>query len=152
MFDLYVPNFFTQAVTFFHGVNTFCAYMLSCFSHLQLFVTLWTVACQTPMSMGLSRQEYWSGLPFPPPGELLNPGIESPVAPALAGGFFTTEPPGNLLRKMKVKESEVIQSCPTLCDPMDCCLPGSSVHGIVQARILEWVAISFSRRSSQPGD
>ena len=47
-------------------------------------------------------------------------------------------------------ESEVSQSCPTLCDPMDCSLPGSSVHGIFQARILEWAAISFSRRSSQP--
>ena len=48
--------------------------------------------------------------------------------------------------------SEVTQSCPTLCDPMDCSLPGSSVHGIFQARIVEWVAISFSRRSSQPRD
>ena len=46
---------------------------------------------------------------------------------------------------MKVKsESEVTQSCPTLCDPMDCSLPGSSVHGIFQARVLEWVAIAFS--------
>ena len=49
-------------------------------------------------------------------------------------------------------KSEVAQSCPTLCDPMDCSLPGFSVHGIFQARILEWVAISFSRRSSQPRD
>ena len=48
------------------------------------------------------------------------------------------------------KESEVAQSCPTLCDPVDCSLPGSSVHGILQARILEWVAISFSRGSSRP--
>ena len=48
--------------------------------------------------------------------------------------------------------SEVAQSCPTLCDPMDCKLPASSVHGIFQARVLEWVAISFSRRSSQPRD
>jgi len=45
-------------------------------------------------------------------------------------------------------ESEVTQSCPTLCDPMDCSLPGFSVHGIFQARVLEWVAISFSRGSS----
>ena len=59
----------------------------------------------------------------------------------IAGRFFTTR---------NQKESEVTQSCLTLCDPMDCCLPGSSVHGIVQARILEWVAISFSRGSSQP--
>ena len=48
--------------------------------------------------------------------------------------------------------SEVAQSCPTLCDPMDCSLPGSSIRGILQARILEWVAISFSRGSSQPRD
>ena len=46
-----------------------------------------------------------------------------------------------------VSESEVTQSCPTLCNPMDCSLPGSSVHGIFQARVLEWVAISFSRVS-----
>ena len=52
----------------------------------------------------------------------------------------------------EVKWSEVAQSCPTLCDPMDCSLPGSSVPGILQARVLEWVAISFSRRSSQPRD
>ena len=51
-----------------------------------------------------------------------------------------------------VKVSKVAQSCPTLCYPMDCSPPGSSVHGILQARILEWVAISFSRGSSQPGD
>ena len=49
-------------------------------------------------------------------------------------------------------ESEVAQSCPTLCNPMDCSLPGSSVHGIFQARVLEWVAISFSRGSSRPRD
>ena len=50
-----------------------------------------------------------------------------------------------LLQHMKVKsESEVAQLCPTLCDPMDCSLPGSSVHGIFQARVLEWVAIAFS--------
>ena len=48
--------------------------------------------------------------------------------------------------------SEVAQSCPTLCNPVDCSLPGFSVHGILQARILEWVTISFSRGSSRPGD
>ena len=50
------------------------------------------------------------------------------------------------------KERKVPQSCLTLCDPMDCSLPGFSVHGIFQARVLEWVAISFSRGSSQPRD
>ena len=49
-----------------------------------------------------------------------------------------------------IKESEVAQSCPTLCDSIDCSLPGSSVHGIFQAVVLEWIAISFSRGSSQP--
>ena len=57
-----------------------------------------------------------------------------------------------LTLKPEVKWSEVGQSCPTLCDPMDCSLPGFSVHGILQARILERVAFSFSRRSSQPRD
>ena len=61
-----------------------------------LFVTSWTVACQAPLSMGFPRQEYWNGLPFLPPGDLLDPGIKptSPASPALAGGFFTTAPPG----------------------------------------------------------
>ena len=53
---------------------------------------------------------------------------------------------------MKTSGSEVTQSCPTLCDPMDCSLPGSSIHGILQAKILEWVPIPFSRRSSWPRD
>ena len=48
------------------------------------------------------------------------------------------------------REREVAQSCPTLCDPMDCSLPGSSVHGVFQARVLEWIAISFAKGSSQP--
>ena len=65
--------------------------MLSCFSPVRLFVTPWTVARQAPLSMGFSGQEYWSGLPFPSPGDLPNPGIE-PRSPALAGRFFTTSP------------------------------------------------------------
>ena len=60
--------------------------------HVQLFATPWTVTRQAPPSMGFSRQEYWRGLPFPPPGDLPDTGIK-PVSPALAGGFFTTEPP-----------------------------------------------------------
>ena len=52
----------------------------------------------------------------------------------------------------EIKWSEVTQSCPTLCDPMDCSLPGSSLHGILQARVLEWVDISFSRGSFRPRD
>ena len=57
-----------------------------------------------------------------------------------------------MLKSKNESESEVVQSCPTLCDPMDCSPPGSSVHGILQVRILEWVTISFSRGSSQPRD
>ena len=65
------------------------------FSHVQLCVTQWTVACQGPLSMGFSRKEYWSGLPCPPPGDLPDPGTElvSCTSPALAGGFFTTGTP-----------------------------------------------------------
>ena len=55
--------------------------------------TPWTVACQAPLSMGLSRQEYWSGLPFPSPGGLPNPGIE-PGSPVLLADSLPTEPPG----------------------------------------------------------
>ena len=66
--------------------------LLSYFSYVWLFETLWTVAHQNPLSMGFSRQEYWSGLPCPPPGDLPRPGIEptSLMSPALAGRFFTT--------------------------------------------------------------
>ena len=165
-------------------------------SRVRLSVTLWTAACQAPLSMGFSRQEHWSGLPCPPPGDLLDPGIKPsfPMFPALAGGFFTTEPSGKpysplllqlllsrfshvqlcatprqqptrlpcpwdspgkntgvgchfLLQCMKVKsESEAAQSCPSLSNPMDYSLPGSSIHGIFQARVLDWVALAFSFR------
>ena len=69
-------------------------------SHVQLFVTSLTVAHQAPLSMGFSKQEYFSGLPFPPPGDLPDPGTEptSPESPALAGEFFTTEQPGKSVR------------------------------------------------------
>ena len=67
-----------------------CVCVLSRFSHVRLFETLWIAACQTPLSMGFSRQEYWSGLPFPPPGNLPHPGIKpaSPVSSALASDSF----------------------------------------------------------------
>ena len=81
--------------------------LLRCFSRVRLCATPETAAHQAPPSLGFSRREHWSGLPFPSPC-------------------------------MKVKsESEVTQSCPTPSDPMDCSLPGSSVHGIFQARVLE---------------
>ena len=119
------------------------------------FVTPWAVAHQAPLSMGFLRQEYWSGLPFPSLGDLPHRRIK-PLFPALAGGFFTSEPPGkpkNMYMYMNMYQfSPVAQSCPTLCNPMDCSPPGSSIHGILQARILEWVAISSSRGSSRPRD
>ena len=72
-------------------------------------------AYQAPPFLGFSRQEHWSGLPFPSP-----------------------------MHKVK-SQSEVVQSCPTLSDLKDCSLPGSSIHGIFQARVLEWGAIAFSK-------
>ena len=66
----------------------YCVCVLCCFSHVQLFVTLWTVACQAPLSMGLSWQKYWSGLPFPPPGDLPSSVIQ-PAASALQVGYLS---------------------------------------------------------------
>ena len=83
--------------------------LLSHFSRVRLCVTPETAAHPAPPSPGLSRQEHWSGLPFPSP--------------------------------MHESESEVAQSCPTPSNPMDHSPPGSSVHGIFQARVLEWGAI-----------
>ena len=79
-----------------HSIINISNNVLRHFSCVRLFVTLRTVACQMPLSMGFSRQEYWSGLSFPLPGDLPDPGIKptSLMSPALAGGFFTTEPPG----------------------------------------------------------
>ena len=73
-----------------------CMCMLSPVSRVRLFATLWTVACQAALSMGFSRQEYWSGFPRPPAGDHPDPGIEpaAPASPALVGGLFTTEQPG----------------------------------------------------------
>ena len=77
--------------------NAFSVFSRS--SCVQLFATPWMVAHQIPLSMGLFRQEYWRGLPFPSPGDLPQPGIE-PVFPALAGKFSTTEPAGKLRRDL----------------------------------------------------
>ena len=121
-------------------------------SYLTL-VTPRTVAQQAPLYMGLSWQEYWNGLPFPPQKVLPDSGIET-VSPTLTGGFFTTEPPGKpwlgivILNGIMIfaaaAAAKSLQSCPTLCDPIDCSLQSFSVHGILQARTQEWVAISFS--------
>ena len=106
---------------------------------------------QALLSTGFSQQEYWSGLPFPPPGDLPDPGIKTtfPAPPAVHMDFLPPSHQGSSFPSL----SEVAQSYPTLCDPMDCSLlPSSFVHGIFQARVLEWVAISFSRASSRPRD
>ena len=90
--------------------------LLSCISRVRLCATPQTAAHQAQPSLGFSREEHQSGLPFP-----------SPV-------------------HERKSESEVAQSCLTLSDPMDCSPPGSSVHGIFQARVLEWGAIAFSEK------
>ena len=103
--------------------------VLSRFSRVQLFVMLWTVAHQAPLSMGFSRQEYWSGLPCSPPGDHSDPEIE-PVSPACwqPKYYYESESPLVVLDSL---------------DPTE-------VHGILQARILEWGAFPFSKGSSQP--
>ena len=131
-----------------------------------LFATPWTVACQAPPSMGFSRQEYWRGLPFSSPGDLPDPGIE-PRSTCTAGRLFTVwatreAHEGKSGQQLVCVLSilfykyfcccSVTESCLPLCDPMDCNSPGFSIHGILQARILEWVAISFFKGSSQPWD
>ena len=95
-------------------VLTLLLLLLSHFSRVRLCATPETASYQAPLSLGFSRQEHWSGLPFPSP-------------------MHESE-----------SESEVAQSCQTLNDLMHCSLPGSSVHGIFQARVLEWGAIAFS--------
>ena len=136
--------------------------MLSYFSCVPLFVTLWTVAHQAPPSVGFSRQEYESGLPCPPPGDLPDPEIECASLMSLGvrrqvlcHQHHLGSPENHLgERKSKWRMSTVmrlpaataksLQLCPTLCDPRDGSPPGSPVRGILQARTLEWVAISFS--------
>ena len=92
---------FTVHVLLKPGLENFEHYFSS---HLQIFVTLWTVAHQAPLTMIFPRQEYWSGWPFPPPGDLPDPEIKptSPAFPALAGRFFTTEPPGKPINPLPI--------------------------------------------------
>ena len=127
-----------------HGALCMCA------KPLQSYLTLCDPrdsSCQAPLSTGLSRQEYWSGLPCLPPGDLPDPGIEpaSLKSPALAGRFFT---PSTALeaqhRAAAAAAAKSLQPCLTLCDPIDGRPPGSPIPGILQARILEWIAICFS--------
>ena len=77
--------------------------------------TPWTVACQAPESMGFSRQEYWSGLPFPTPGDLHDQGIKpkSLASPSLAGRFFTTAPPGKPVNRLLLSRFSCVRLCAT---------------------------------------
>ena len=75
-------------------------------SRVRLFATPWTVACQAPLSMGFSRQEYWRGLLFPSPEDLLDPGIE-PRSPALEADALTSEPPGKPLGLIKGNKKQI---------------------------------------------
>ena len=88
------------------------ACLLNCFSYVWFFVSLWIIASQAPLSMGFSRQEYWSGLPCPPPGELLDPGIKptSLTSPALADKGF----PGGSTGKESVCNAGDLGSIPGL--------------------------------------
>ena len=89
---------------------------------------------QALLSTGFSQQEYWSGLPFPPPGDLPDPGIKTtlPAPPAVQMDFLPPSHQGSSFPSL----SEVAQSYPTICDAMDCSLlPSSFVHGIFQARV-----------------
>ena len=78
-------------------------------SHVWLFAALWTVAHQVPLSLGFSSQEYWSGLPFPSPGDLPDSGIE-PKSPALAGGIFTSDPFGFNLKRSIVTYKHLLST------------------------------------------
>ena len=84
------PSISHEVITITKLISHAC--MLNCFSHILLFVTLWTIACQAPLSIAFSSQEYWGGLLCPPPGNLLDSGLEpkSLTSPALTGGLFTT--------------------------------------------------------------
>ena len=140
----------------------------------------WTVAHQDTPSMGFSAQEYWNGLPFPSPGDLPNPGIE-PGSRALQADSLPSEPPRKqsmaTLHEIILSESllpTAVSHFKSLCHIliilsaccavalgcfshvwlyvfMDCSPPGSSLHRILQARILEWLAVPSSRGSSNPG-
>ena len=115
---LCVPDALNSNTLLIYYFEIILANLLSRFSLVRLCVTPWMAAHQAPPFLGFSRQEHWLGCHF-------------------------------LLQCVKVKsESEVAQSCPTLRNPTDCSLPGSSVHGIFQARVLEWGAIAFSQSST----
>ena len=102
-----------MGVTFNH-FKKIVVVVVQSLSHVQFFTTPWTVARHVPLSMGLSRQDYRSGLPFPSPGDLSDSGIKT-QSPALAGGFFITEPPGKcqhiLIHKCAVISAQYFIVC-----------------------------------------
>ena len=89
----------TQPVLCHFSHHSQTAWVLTCSSHGWLSATPWTVACKAPPSIGLSRQEYWSGLPCPPPGDAPDPGIDpsSPASPAFQSDYLSSDPPGKVL-------------------------------------------------------
>ena len=115
--------------------------------------TLWTTACQASLSMEFSRQEYWSGWPFPSTGELLDTGIH-PGSTALQAESLLLRYQGSPIvpSTAAAAAAKSLQSCPTLCNPIDGSPPGSPVPGILQARTQQWVAMPSSRGASQPRD
>ena len=123
-------------------------------SHVQLFAIPWTVAYQAPPSMEFSRQKYWSGLPFPSPGDLPDPGIE-PRFPTLQADGLLSEPPGKPLYTCTTSNLSIFcwwtfrffqESCLTLCNPMDSNMPGFPVlhynPELVQS-LVYWVSDSI---------
>ena len=145
-----------------------------------LYNPSWTVAHHAPLSMRFSRQKYWSRMPFTTPGHLPNSGIEPTALVSSAWpvrSFTTSLPvkcerhflPSQMLSPFCLKSTDLIsvtvdyyyffiycsrvvsQSWPTLCDLVECSPPGFSVRGLLQAGILGWVAVSFSRDLPDPG-
>ena len=113
-------------------LRAYRAFEGSHFSRILLFLILWTIAHQASLSMRFSRQEYWSGLPYPPPEDLPNPGIKptSLMSPAVAGIFFISSAAWEaqkLRHIVAVVPCSVTQSCLTLCHPMDGSTPGFPV-------------------------
>ena len=120
-----------------------CVYEVYVLSHSVVsdsFVTPWTLACQAPLSMGFSRQEHWSGLPFPTLGDLPDSRIKpmSPASPALAGRFFTTVPPGKPLKKNIYIHIKSLKSiCPCTHSERKACqspLPGFQSPSSIKVR------------------
>ena len=113
--------------------------------------TPWTIANQATLSLGILQARILEWVVMPSSRGSSQPRNKTCIS-CIAGRFITIWATRESLYASKESESEVPQSCPTLCDPMDCSLPGFSVHGILQARGLKWVTISFSRGSSWPRD